>query len=145
MVTCTRRIEWDAMHRVPGHEGRCRAWHGHRYAAEITCAGDLDSCGRVVDFGVVKERVGGWVDRCWDHTAVLQRDDPDPLAPALIDANARLGRPVWLIDGPPTAENLAAELGRVATGLLADAGVRVVRVRLWETPNGSAEWVAEEG
>lgn len=55
MITCTRRLEWDAMHRIPRHESKCRAFHGHRYAAEITClAPELDSPGRVVDFGVVK-------------------------------------------------------------------------------------------
>ena len=41
---------------------------------------------------------------------------------------------------PPTAENVAAELAGHAQRLLADTGVRVVRVRVWETPNGSAEW-----
>ena len=141
MITCTRRIEWDAMHRIPLHESKCRAFHGHRYAAEITCAiPALDKLGRVVDFGVVKERVGGWVDKHWDHTAVLMRGDPDPAAAILAEANARLGRPVYWLDAHPTAENMVAELARVAQELLADTGVTVVRIRLWETPNGSAEW-----
>lgn len=144
MITCTRRIEWDSMHRIPRHESKCRAFHGHRYAAEITCvARALDDLGRVVDFGVIKERVGGWVDEHWDHTAILLRDDPDPAIPVLAEANARLGRPVYWLDSPPTAENIVMELARVAQDLLAGAGVRVIRIRLWETPNGSAEWTAE--
>lgn len=144
MITCTRRIEWDAMHRIPLHESKCRAFHGHRYAAEITCAiPALDALGRVVDFGVVKERVGGWVDRHWDHTAVLMRGDPDPAAAVLAEANARLGRPVYWLDAHPTAENIVAELARVAQELLADTGVTVVSIRLWETPNGSAEWTLD--
>lgn len=143
MITCTRRIEWDAMHRIPRHESKCRAFHGHRYAAEITCvAPALDPLGRVVDFGVVKDRVGGWVDAHWDHTALLMRDDPDPATAVIAEANARLGRPVYWFSAPPTAENIVAELARVAGELLADTGVTVVRVRLWETPNGSAEWTA---
>jgi 6-pyruvoyltetrahydropterin/6-carboxytetrahydropterin synthase len=140
MITCTRRIEWDAMHRVPRHESKCAAFHGHRYAAEITCHGTLDDRGRVIDFGVVKERVGGWVDTHWDHTAVLMRGDPDPAVPAIAESNVSHGRPVYWLDGAPTAENLVAELARVAQELLADTGVRVVRIRLWETPNGTAEW-----
>jgi len=129
------------MHRIPRHESKCRAFHGHRYAAEITCAiPELDALGRVVDFGVVKQRVGGWVDTHWDHTAILMRGDDDPGAIAMIEANARLGRPVYLLDEPPTAENVVAELARVSAELLADTGVTVVRIRLWETPNGSAEW-----
>ena len=29
----------------------------------------------VVDFSVVKERVGGWVDDHWDHTTLVNRAD----------------------------------------------------------------------
>ena len=143
MITCTRRLEWDAMHRIPLHESKCRAFHGHRYAAEITCAVPaLDALGRVIDFGVVKARVGGWIDQNWDHTAILLRGDPDPAAAALAASNAAHGRPVYWLDAHPTAENIVAELARVAQDLLADSGVTVTRIRLWETPNGSAQWSA---
>lgn len=129
------------MHRIPRHESKCAAFHGHRYAAEITCLAEaLDDRGRVVDFGVVKERVGGWIDRHWDHTAILMRGDPDPAIPAIVASNAAHGRPVYWLDVPPTAECIVAELARVAQELLADTGVTVVALRLWETPNGSAEW-----
>lgn len=139
MITCTRRLEWDAMHRIPLHESKCRAFHGHRYAAEITClASDLDGLGRVVDFSVIKQLVGGWIDQHWDHTAILMRSDPE--APPLAEANARLGKPVYWMDGHPTAENVVADLARVAQELLGPSGVEVVRIRLWETPNGTAEW-----
>lgn len=139
MITCTRRLEWDAMHRIPLHESKCSAFHGHRYAAEITCkAPDLDALGRVIDFGVVKELVGGWIDAHWDHTAILMRGDPE--AAPIAEANERLGRPVYWLDRHPTAENIVVELVRVAQELLAGSGVDVVRIRMWETPNGSAEW-----
>lgn len=141
MLTCTRRLEWDAMHRVPRHESKCAAFHGHRYAAEITCAADaLDDRGRVIDFGVVKEKVGGWIDANWDHTAILMLGDPDPAVPVLAASNAAHGRPVYWLPNSPTAENIAAELARITNELLASTGVRVVRLRVWETPNCSAEW-----
>ena len=90
MIVNTRRLEWDAMHRIPGHEGKCRAFHGHRYVAEITCAAPtLDALGRVVDFGVIKQRVGTWIDENWDHTAILAAHDTDPAAEA-IDACKRI-------------------------------------------------------
>ncbi len=140
-VTCTRRLEWDAMHRIPRHESKCAAFHGHRYAAELTCIAALDDLGRVIDFGVVKDLVGGWIDAHWDHTAILQEGDPDPAIALLAASNARYGRPVYWMSAPPTAECLAVELARVAQRLLAPTGVRLTRVRIWETPNGSAEWV----
>jgi 6-pyruvoyltetrahydropterin/6-carboxytetrahydropterin synthase len=141
MITCTRRLEWDAMHRIPLHESKCRAYHGHRYAAEITAtAPALDDLGRIVDFGVVKQLVGGWIDDNWDHTAILMRDDPDPSIHAIAEANERFGRPVYWMDATPTAETIVEELAHKAQELLKETGVTVVSVRLWETPNGSAEW-----
>ncbi|MBU0551911.1 6-carboxytetrahydropterin synthase [Myxococcota bacterium] len=144
-ITATRRLEWDALHRVPRHEGRCRAYHGHRYTAEITCAADaLDDRGRVVDFGVIKGEVGQFIDQRWDHTALLMRDDPDPAIPVIAKANEALGRPVYWLDGPPTAENIAAELGRISAKLLEKHRVRVVHVRVYETPNCWADWAASD-
>lgn len=128
------------MHRIPRHESKCAAFHGHRYAAELTCAAPLDDRGRVIDFGVVKALVGGWIDEHWDHTAILMRNDPDPAVALLAASNAAHGRPVYWLDLPPTAEVIVAELARVAAALLVPTGVRLVRIRLWETPNGSAEW-----
>jgi 6-pyruvoyltetrahydropterin/6-carboxytetrahydropterin synthase len=31
-ITITRRLEFDAGHRIPHHDGQCRHLHGHRYA-----------------------------------------------------------------------------------------------------------------
>ena len=129
------------MHRIPRHESKCRAFHGHRYAAELTCSvHELDPLGRVVDFGVIKQRVGGWIDEHWDHTAILMTGDPE--AGPLAETNARMGRPVYWMASHPTAENLVSLLAGVAQELLADTGVTVTRIRLWETPNCSAEWQA---
>ena len=32
----TRRLEFDAGHRIPNHQSQCRHLHGHRYALEVT-------------------------------------------------------------------------------------------------------------
>ena len=143
MVTITRRLEWVAMHRLPQHEGKCRAFHGHQYAAEVSLTADrLDDCGRVIDFSVVKELLGGWIDRSWDHTAIFMESDPDPAVRIIAESNAQHGRPVYWLQGPPTAENIVIELARVAKELLEPRGVRVVRIKLWETPHAYAEWEA---
>ena len=132
------------MHRIPLHESKCKAFHGHRYAAEITCVADgLDSLGRVIDFSVIKNRVGSWIDEKRDHTAILMRGDTDPAVQALAQSNASHGRPVYWLDAHPTAENIAQELGIVAQRLLADTGVTVIKIRLWETPNAWVEWIAD--
>jgi 6-pyruvoyltetrahydropterin/6-carboxytetrahydropterin synthase len=140
-ISIVQRFEWDAMHRIPGHEGICKAYHGHRYAAEFTLAAEkLDKLDRVVDFFVVEEVIGGWIKQHFDHTAILCRNDDEPSIKAVIEMNARLGRPAYLLDGYPTVEVIAAELGRIASELMQPHGVRVVSVRLWETPESSAVW-----
>ena len=54
MITCTRRIQFCAGHRVMGHEGKCRNLHGHNYVVFVTAQADeLDSVGRVIDFSVL--------------------------------------------------------------------------------------------
>src|SRR5262249_4870564 len=125
LVTCTRRFEWDALHRVPFHNGPCRAFHGHRYSAEITCEGPLGEDGMIIDFGVLKSLVGTWIQNNWDHTAILMEGDIDPAVSAIARSNADVGRPVYFMNSPPTAEYLALELAHVSEGLLRDTGIEV--------------------
>jgi 6-pyruvoyltetrahydropterin/6-carboxytetrahydropterin synthase len=139
-----RRLEWDAMHRIAGHEGPCRAFHGHRYVAELGITGAaLDEMGRVVDFGVVKEKVGRWIDEHWDHTAIFDRNDRTAAVEQINAENRLAGKTVYLLAGAPTAERIAQELFRVAADLLKPCGIQLTYVRIWETPNCSA--IYQEG
>lgn len=137
-TTITRRLEFCAGHRVSGHEGKCQRLHGHQYTAEVECVGlerALDSIGRVIDFSVVKNTVGAWIDENWDHRMLLW--DEDPMGLAIFDASPE-GSIVWVALNP-TAENLAFLLIQQANEMLFDEGIGVIRVRLWETPNCFAE------
>jgi 6-pyruvoyltetrahydropterin/6-carboxytetrahydropterin synthase len=141
--TITRRLEWDAAHRVLRHESKCGTLHGHRYVALITCeASSLDSCDRVVDFGVVREKVGGWIDENWDHTTIVNKADVDLYKFCEQDALVRGKRRPFIVDGEPTAETIAVRLLAVAQALLKDTNVRVKAVEVFETPNCSAKVLA---
>ncbi len=122
--------------------------------------------GRVVDFSVVKAKVGAWLDAYIDHGMVLQRGDP-MIAFLVEQANAETYNPgpgvtfeyegdtprdrgpfrfvyqttpkLWVVDVPPTSENLARLIHEKATELLV-APLRVVRTVFWETPNCRAEY-----
>jgi len=129
----TRRFEWDAGHRITRHESKCRHPHGHRYVAEIeVVSDDLDEVGRVVDFGVLKERIGAWIDREWDHAFLLCRGDP------LIQVFLEHGFRIFVFDDEPTAETMVAYLWTIAETLL-PARLHLTRVRVYETPNCWAE------
>lgn len=141
--TCTRRLEFDAAHRITQHGSKCRNLHGHRYALEITArAAALDHMGMVIDFGAIKRVVGGWVDEHLDHGAILKEDDTVTVGGVempFADFCKAQGWKVVVIAGEPTAENLVVMLKRKAGELLADFGIEVERVRLYETPNCWAE------
>jgi 6-pyruvoyltetrahydropterin/6-carboxytetrahydropterin synthase len=139
MVTITRQIHFDYGHRVLGHEGKCRHLHGHHGVAEITVRADsLDSVGRVVDFGVIKSRVGGWIEKWWDHALLLSPEDPQ-----IPHLKATEEQPPYVMEfGNPTAENMAAKLFFVCKTLLPE--LKMVRVRIWETPQCHAEYSLDD-
>lgn len=137
MISCTRIIEFDAAHRIALHESKCKYVHGHRYAVEATFeAAGLDALGRVIDFGVIKEVLGSWVDANWDHTMILSETDK-----ALGDAiAAQTGQSVYYLPYSPTAENMAKYLlESICPKLFKDSGARCVKIKLGETPNCYAE------
>jgi 6-pyruvoyltetrahydropterin/6-carboxytetrahydropterin synthase len=142
MPLITRRLEFDAGHRILGHEGKCRNPHGHRYVAEISVwSQSLDPLGRVVDFSVIKEEVGGWIEKNWDHTMILSRHDPLLKCPEIEKAD----KPPYIIlpkpprPESPTAEVLAEILYDVSKQLL-PPHLEVRKVVLYETPNCRAEY-----
>lgn len=130
MIEITRRLEIDAGHRLMQHESKCRNVHGHRYAFEITVGAEaLDEVGRVIDFGKVKQIVGGWLDDNWDHAMIVQEGDP------IVDWLKANDQKLYVIASPPSAENLARYFLLAAAKLLAVFGIRVISVRCYETPN----------
>ena len=137
MITCTRRIQFCAGHRVMGHENKCAHLHGHNYVAFFEAEGDLDNIGRVIDFSVLKERIGGWIDEYWDHGFILFGDDY-ALSRLLNQFTAPLLK-MYLLPANPTAENMAEYLlDEVCPAVLKDTGVKVTKVTLWETENCKA-------
>lgn len=140
-ITCTRIFGIDVGHRVMRHESKCAHVHGHRYGIEVTCSSpQLDSVGRVVDFSVVKELVGQWLDHNLDHGYAHHPDDP--VGQFLADnGNKTYAMPAEY--GEPTAENIAQLVGHTAGRLLAAHSISVVHVRVYETPNCWADWRLE--
>lgn len=137
MISCTRLIHFDAAHRVMEHESKCKYLHGHRYVVEASfSANKLDNLGRVVDFGVINELLGGWIDANWDHNTVLHEADK-----ALGDAVAATTKQeIFYLPMNPTAENMAEYLLKtICPTLFNDMGISCTRIRLYETPNCYAD------
>lgn len=94
----------------------------------------------VIDFGILKSVIGDWIDEHWDHTGIFWNEDNHPAVNALKEANSSLGRPLYTLSRQPTAENIAYELGVVATSLLEPYSIVIKSVQVLETPNCSATW-----
>lgn len=137
--TITRRLEFDAGHRVYQHESKCNHVHGHRYVVEVECAGDLDKLGRVIDFSVIKTKFGKWIDDNLDHGMILFKDDP--LYHVWHSGEvSHYNQKHYVMDSNPTAENMAELLYKKADEILANDGVKVTAMTLWETPNCRATY-----
>ncbi len=145
----TRRLEFDAGHRIPNHASQCKHLHGHRYALEITLSGDIitkegtSEQGMVMDFSDVKRIAKEELVDAWDHAFLVYRGDK-----AVLDFLESLpGHKTVVLNAVPTAENLAM----LAFARLNDAyrdtygnHLRLERVRIYETPNNWADYLRPE-
>ncbi|HZK48405.1 MAG TPA: 6-carboxytetrahydropterin synthase QueD [Thermoleophilia bacterium] len=115
-TTITKIFTFDSAHSLPEHLGKCRNVHGHTYTMEVAVEGPVDhggpTDGMVMDFADLRARVAELVVGPLDHRYLND-----------------------LFDFAPTAEALASW----AMLTLREAGLAVVRVRLWETPTSYAE------
>ncbi|MGI4811828.1 MAG: 6-carboxytetrahydropterin synthase QueD [Janthinobacterium lividum] len=140
----TRRIEFDAGHRIPDHRSQCRNMHGHRYALEITLAGELvaeagaPDRGMVMDFAAVKELAIEHVAALWDHAFLVY--DGDSAVRAFLETLP--DHKTVVIDRIPTVENLAMIAFEILQPVYAAQyrnQIVLSRLRLYETPNCWAE------
>jgi 6-pyruvoyltetrahydropterin/6-carboxytetrahydropterin synthase len=136
----TRRLEFDAGHRIPNHASLCRHLHGHRYALEVTVSGNIVTTagdaeqGMVADFGSIKGLMNRHVVEPWDHAFLAYRNDTQLVSFLGSIAQHR----TVLFDAPPTAEHLAQTALRILSKAFSDAygsRIRIEQVRIYETPN----------
>ena len=152
-ITAERYHDISTGHRVVGHENKCRHLHGHNYRIHFVCeAAALDTVGRVIDFGVIKEKLCMWVENHWDHKFLAWEHDPILRicsANMLEDKQASdIDKDQWfdsIVFTPfnPTAENMAQHLVEViGPQQLAGTGVTLVSVHIEETAKCSASFHA---
>jgi 6-pyruvoyltetrahydropterin/6-carboxytetrahydropterin synthase len=135
-VRVTRRLHFSAAHRLGRADwtearnrevfGLCANpnWHGHNYELDVTVEGEVDpETGFVMDLKRVKELTEARVVGDLDHRNMN------------VDVD-------WLSDVNPTTENLIVQIWRRLQDVL-PAGVRLVRLVLWETPRNYVEYTGE--
>jgi 6-pyruvoyltetrahydropterin/6-carboxytetrahydropterin synthase len=145
--TITRKLEFDAGHRIPDHRSQCRNLHGHRYVLEITLQGEIVETegapdrGMVMDFADVKALAMEHLVNKWDHAFIVYARDE--VVRSFLETMA--DHKTVVLDRIPTVENLAAEAFRILSDVYNDhygVDLKLKRVRLYETPNC---WADVEG
>ncbi|BDX21767.1 6-carboxytetrahydropterin synthase QueD [Polynucleobacter sp. TUM22923] len=139
-ISITRRLEFDAGHRIPNHDGQCRHLHGHRYAIEITLTGAVADHpgkaddGMVLDFGDIKRLATQYIVEPWDHAFLVAKEDA-----GLVDyLNSIPNHKTVIMECVPTVENLASTAFKILRPVFEQAfSGRLIlsAVRLYETPN----------
>ena len=136
----TRRLEFDAGHRIPDHRSHCRHLHGHRYVLEVTLAGEVihqpgsPQDGMVMDFADVKAIAQRVVVDAWDHAFLVARTDT--AVKHFLDTLPE--HKTVVLDQVPTAENLASLAFKLLDAAYRDSfgnQLRLEHLRLYETPN----------
>lgn len=136
----TRRLEFDAGHRILNHDSQCRHLHGHRYVIEITLSGAIietegaSNQGMVMDFSEIKTIAQRSLVDAWDHAFLAWKGDRQVLQ--FLDSLP--GHKTVVLERPPTAENLALAAFRILGDAYQDQygnHLRLERVRIFETPN----------
>jgi 6-pyruvoyltetrahydropterin/6-carboxytetrahydropterin synthase len=144
MLTITRKLEFDAGHRIPDHKSQCRNLHGHRYTVEVTLIGNVieeegnSDNGMIMDFSDVKSLAKQHLIDVWDHAFLVYRKDE-----AVLDFLQSLpGHKTVIIDRIPTVENLARTAFDILKAVYQDrygTGLHLHKLVLHETPNCWAE------
>jgi 6-pyruvoyltetrahydropterin/6-carboxytetrahydropterin synthase len=136
MISCTRKIHFDAAHRLINHESNCKYLHGHRYICEATFeAPQIDALGRVIDFAEIKKILGNWIKDNLDHNTILWKKD----AELAKDIEKHTQKPVYLLDQNPTAENIALHIFNMCPLLFKDHNVKCTKIKLHESENSHVE------
>lgn len=131
----SKTIRFEAGHRLAkGYPGNCQHAHGHSYVVtvEMDSLGVLNKYGFVKDFNEYKP-LKEWIDTNWDHAFLVAKDD-HVMLDFLIENDQRY----FVFDENPTAENIAAKLYEVASGLLNDTYSKVTTIKVNETATSEA-------
>ncbi|MBU0791701.1 MAG: 6-carboxytetrahydropterin synthase QueD [Gammaproteobacteria bacterium] len=120
IVYVTKVFEFHAAHWLKSHQGVCSRLHGHSYKLEVTCKGELNEEGMVVDFSELKEVVEKLIISQLDHECLND---------------------ILQFENDPTAERLAVFIFNTLRQF--DVPFNVDEVKVWETSTSYATYRGE--
>lgn len=120
MYELTVELTFSSAHSLRGYEGACENLHGHNWKVEVTVeSAGLDNLGMVMDFKRIKNEAKKVIDAL-DHRFLNEVPPFDTIN--------------------PTAENIAASIYAGVGASLNGGGIRVSRVKVWESDTSAASY-----
>ena len=115
---------FSAAHILSEIGGKCEELHGHNFKVEITvAAGELNSTGLLIDFRFLKKVLG----------EILEDID-----------HKHLNTLISFSDINPSAENISKYIYEKMKLKVKMAGVKVVRVKIWESENAAVTYIPKQ-
>ena len=143
-ITVSKRLEFDAGHRLPNHKSKCRNLHGHHYTIELTFEGEINttegdsSQGMIIDFSDIKEICKKNLIDVWDHAFIVYENDK-----SLVEYLSTIeDHKTVIVEQPPTAEFLARKAHDIISAGVSERfgdSIKISKLRLYETPTSWAD------
>ena len=135
MLTVTKSVKFDAAHVLTNHQGLCKNLHGHTYRVEVSVTqAPGDNADMVIDFKDLKKKCEEVILERYDHAFMYNSESQAESEIAAVVM--KHGMRAVAMPYRSTAENLA----RHFFGVLREHVTGLSRVRVWETPDSSAEY-----
>lgn len=138
MFKIAKEFSFDMAHMLDGHDGKCQNLHGHTYKLQVEVTGNLHldgaKRGMLMDYSDLKALVKQHILDPMDHAFIydLQSEKETKVAQLLMDLDSK----VYGIPSRTTAE----EMAKYMFEKLANVGLPVSLIRLWETPTSYCEY-----
>jgi 6-pyruvoyltetrahydropterin/6-carboxytetrahydropterin synthase len=111
---------FSAVHLLSEIGGKCEELHGHNFKVEVTVGSpELNSEGILIDFRLLKK----WLKDILDQMDHQHLND----LPFFKDKN-------------PSSENIACFLYREMQSKVADSGIKMLRVKVWESETAAVTY-----
>lgn len=146
IIRLTKAFTFETAHALHGYDGKCKNIHGHSYKLFVTVKGipseDINDVklGMVMDFGDLKKIVNKEIVDLFDHAILLNENSPHK---SLGEKLLSEGHNVVFTDYQPSAENMILWIVERIKPLL-PKNIDLVALKLHETENSYAEWLAED-
>lgn len=141
MLLLTKIFRFEMAHALHGYPGKCKNIHGHSYKLYVTVRtseevdGYIPAPGILLDFKEIKQLVRTAIVNRLDHQLILSGEYIKAHPSVILEDNLLL----W--EAEPSAENLLIFIKKTLQQKLPE-GVELVKLKLYETNDSYAEWLA---